>query len=133
MSGLSGANSGQTSSTVNSADRTGTRIPVPPPQTVNRWKPAWAIQASIALHAAAVVVLVARPHLWPWVLATLIADHLVLTAAGLWPRSKLLGPNWTRLPASVAAAGAIAITIDDGPDPVITPRVLDLLDQHQVR
>jgi peptidoglycan/xylan/chitin deacetylase (PgdA/CDA1 family) len=79
------------------------------------------------------VVLVARPHLWPWVLASIIADHLVLTAAGLWPRSKLLGPNWTHLPDAAAAAGAVAITIDDGPDPAITPQVLDLLDQHQVK
>jgi peptidoglycan/xylan/chitin deacetylase (PgdA/CDA1 family) len=61
-----------------------------------------------------------------------VADHLLLTAAGLWPRSKLLGPNWTRLPAAGGAA-AIAITVDDGPDPEITPRVLALLDEHRVR
>jgi len=82
------------------------------------------------LHAAAAVVLVARPHLWPWVLGAVIVDHLLLTAAGLWPRSKLLGPNWTHLPQAAAASGAVAITIDDGPDPTVTPRVLDLLDEH---
>jgi peptidoglycan/xylan/chitin deacetylase (PgdA/CDA1 family) len=71
-----------------------------------------------------------RPNLWPWALGAVVADHLVLTAAGLWPRSRLLGPNWTRLPAAAAATGAVAITIDDGPDPTITPRVLDVLDQH---
>ena len=103
------------------------------PQTANRWKPTLAIRASVVLHAAAAIVLVARPQLWPWVLASGVADHLVLTAAGLWPRSKLLGPNWTRLPESAATAGAVAITIDDGPDPAITPRVLDLLDQHEVK
>jgi peptidoglycan/xylan/chitin deacetylase (PgdA/CDA1 family) len=102
------------------------------PRTGNRWKPTLTIHASLALHAGAAVVLVARPHLWPWVLGTIVADHLVLTAAGLWPRSKLLGPNWTHLP-DAAAAGAVAITIDDGPDPTITPRVLDLLDQHSAK
>jgi peptidoglycan-N-acetylglucosamine deacetylase len=100
------------------------------PRTGNRWKPTLTIRASLALHAGGAVVLVARPHLWPWVLGAIVADHLVLTAAGLWPRSKLLGPNWTHLPNAAAAAGAVAITIDDGPDPAITPRVLDLLDQH---
>jgi peptidoglycan/xylan/chitin deacetylase (PgdA/CDA1 family) len=103
---------------------------VPQPPTDNRWKPTLAIRASLALHAGAAIVLVARPHLWPWVSGAVVADHLLLVAAGLWPRSKLLGPNWTHLPGAAAAAGAVAITIDDGPDPGITPRVLDLLDEH---
>lgn len=106
---------------------------MPPPQTGNRWKPPLAIQASVALHAAAAVALIARPNLWPWVLGAVVADHLVLTAAGLWPRSRLLGPNWTHLPAAAAEAGSVAITIDDGPDPAITPRVLELLDQHSAK
>jgi peptidoglycan/xylan/chitin deacetylase (PgdA/CDA1 family) len=55
----------------------------------------------------------------------------VLAAAGLWPRSQLLGPNWTRLPAPSSARGEVAITIDDGPDPAVTPRVLALLDEHR--
>jgi peptidoglycan/xylan/chitin deacetylase (PgdA/CDA1 family) len=54
----------------------------------------------------------------------------VLTAAGLWPRSSLLGSNWTRLPAAAAARGQVAITIDDGPDPEVTPRVLSVLKSH---
>jgi peptidoglycan-N-acetylglucosamine deacetylase len=96
----------------------------------DRWKPTLAIQASLVLHAAAVIAVIARPHLWPWGLGLIIIDHLILTAAGLWPRSKLLGPNWTHLPAAAAASGSVAITIDDGPDPAVTPKVLDLLDQH---
>ena len=42
---------------------------------------------------------IARPALWPWALGAVVADHLLISAAGLWPRSRLLGPNWTRLPA----------------------------------
>jgi len=80
-----------------------------------------------------------RPHWWPWALSAVVADHLLLTASGLWPRSHLLGPNWTHLPplAGVPAPGApraaVAITIDDGPDPEVTSRVLDLLDEHEAR
>ena len=57
----------------------------------------------------------------------------MLTGAGLWPRSRWLGRNWTRLPAAAAARGEVALTIDDGPDPEVTPAVLDLLDAHGAR
>jgi peptidoglycan/xylan/chitin deacetylase (PgdA/CDA1 family) len=60
-------------------------------------------------------------------------DHLLITAAGLWPRSDWLGPNWTRLPAQSAERGDIAITIDDGPDPEVTPRVLEVLATFEAR
>ena len=91
------------------------------------------IRGSVAWHAAAAAVTLVRPHWWPWSLCAVVADHLLLTAAGLWPRSRLLGPNWTRLPAAAGGAGAIAITIDDGPDPEVTPHVLALLEQHGAR
>jgi peptidoglycan-N-acetylglucosamine deacetylase len=94
------------------------------------WRLAPALRASLALHVAAAGVVIWRPHWWPWVLASVMADHLLLTGAGLWPRSRLLGPNLTRLP---AAQHAVAITLDDGPDPEVTPAVLDLLEQHQAR
>ena len=74
-----------------------------------------------------------RAGAWPWALGAVAANHAVLTAAGLWPRSRWLGRNWTRLPAHAAARREIAITIDDGPDPEVTPAVLDLLDAHGAR
>jgi peptidoglycan/xylan/chitin deacetylase (PgdA/CDA1 family) len=100
-----------------------------------RWRPSAAISASAALHAGAVAAVVVRPQVWPWVLGAVVADHLALTAAGLWPRSQLLGPNWTRLPAPADAsrAGMLAVTIDDGPDPEITPRVLALLEAQRAK
>jgi peptidoglycan/xylan/chitin deacetylase (PgdA/CDA1 family) len=90
------------------------------------------VAASAALHLAAAATILARPRLWPFALGAVIADHLILTAAGLWPRSSLLGSNWTRLPPAAAARGQVAITIDDGPDPEVTPRVLSLLKSHGV-
>ena len=91
------------------------------------------VTASAALHAAAGAALLLAPNAWPWALGAIGANHLVLTGAGLWPRSRLLGRNWTRLPEPAAARREIAITIDDGPDPEVTPAVLDLLDAHRAR
>jgi peptidoglycan/xylan/chitin deacetylase (PgdA/CDA1 family) len=65
-----------------------------------------------------------------WSLGGVALNHAALTAAGLWPRSGWLGPNHTRLPETAARRGQIAITIDDGPDAEVTPRVLDLLEAH---
>jgi len=92
------------------------------------WKPSAALQASFALHGGAALALLAEPRWWPWALGTLAANHATLTVAGLLPRSRLLGPNLTRLPEAAAARREIALTIDDGPDPRVTPRALDLLD-----
>jgi peptidoglycan/xylan/chitin deacetylase (PgdA/CDA1 family) len=66
-------------------------------------------------------------------LGAVALNHAVLGAAGLWPKSRLLGPNWTRLPASSAIRGEVAITIDDGPDPVVTPKVLSQLGKYRAR
>ena len=98
-----------------------------------RWRPSPLIVGSFALHALALAALVVFPQAWRWIVGVLVANHVVLTATGLWPRSRTLGPNWTRLPAAAAARKAIAITIDDGPDPAITPRVLELLAREGVR
>jgi peptidoglycan/xylan/chitin deacetylase (PgdA/CDA1 family) len=98
-----------------------------------RWRPSAFIAGSIALHAAAlVVVLLADEWVW-WALGAVVANQVVLTALGMWPRSTLLGPNFNRLPPAAQARSEIALTFDDGPDPDVTPRVLDLLDAHGVR
>lgn len=96
------------------------------------WHPPPLIRASVALHLLALAALALAPAHWRWALGAVVANHLVITAAGLWPRSRWLGPNWTRLPAASTARNEIALTIDDGPDPLVTPQVLDLLDQHGV-
>ena len=77
--------------------------------------------------------MLAMPAEWPWVLGALAANHAVVTAVGLWPRSTALGPNLKRLPDAAAARREVALTIDDGPEPEITPAVLDLLDAAGAR
>lgn len=54
----------------------------------------------------------------------------MIAATGLWPRSSWLGANLTHLSRQ---RPEVAITIDDGPDPQVTPAVLDLLDELQVQ
>ncbi|BBL71840.1 polysaccharide deacetylase familiy protein [Methylogaea oryzae] len=85
---------------------------------------------STLLTLAAPVALAANPDWWPWVLAAIAAANAVMTFAGLWPRCDWVGPNWTHLPAAAAERGMVALTIDDGPDPAVTPAVLDLLDRY---
>ncbi len=103
----------------------------PPPS--GHWRPSLLLRASVVLHGAALLVTLLRPHWWPWTLGAVVANHLQLTALGLWPRSSALGANMTRLPAAAAARGEVAITIDDGPDPEVTPRVLAILAEYRVR
>jgi peptidoglycan/xylan/chitin deacetylase (PgdA/CDA1 family) len=87
------------------------------------------LKISVAVHLAAAGAWLADHALWPWSVAALVINHALIAAGGLLPRSRLLGPNWTRLP----GADGVALTIDDGPDPDVTPAVLDLLARHGVR
>jgi peptidoglycan/xylan/chitin deacetylase (PgdA/CDA1 family) len=96
------------------------------------WRTRPLVPASVVLHATAAGATAWHPSAWPWALSLLAANHAVLTATSLWPRSSGLGPNWTRLP-PCAGAGRVAITVDDGPDREVTPRVLDILQASGAR
>ncbi len=91
------------------------------------------LRLTLLLHAALALGLVLQPSAWRVLLAVFFANHAVLTFAGLWPRCSWLGENWTRLPAASVSRREIALTIDDGPDPEVTPAVLDLLDHYRVK
>lgn len=98
-----------------------------------RWTPSPFLNASAVVHGAAVLGTLAVPAAWPWAAGALVANHALLAGAGLWPSSHLLGPNLTRLPDAAVQRREVALTIDDGPDPEVTPRVLDLLDAAQAK
>jgi peptidoglycan/xylan/chitin deacetylase (PgdA/CDA1 family) len=107
---------------------------LPSPTTqVLRWHEPALIKVTVACHVAAAVAVVAEPTLWPWAVAALAVNHVVLTTVGMLPRSGLLGSNLRALPAASRARREVAITVDDGPDPDVTPKVLDLLDAHGAR
>lgn len=101
--------------------------------SLRRWSPPPLLYAAAAAHLGAAAAVLSRPRLWPWALGAVAASHAALAAAGLWPRSRLLGPNWVRLPAQDGTAARVAITIDDGPDPEVTPQVLSLLAAHRAQ
>ena len=97
------------------------------PSPSTPWRPSPVVAGSMGLHCLAGVGALASPEYWALALGAIAANQAVLTAAGMWPRSAWLGPNVRRLPASARARGEISLTFDDGPDPDVTPRVLDLL------
>ena len=88
------------------------------------------IGCSVGFHAVAAVGICASPVEWPLWICGIVANHLVLSTVGLVPKGRLLGPNITRLPTDSAKRGEVAITIDDGPDPDVTPNVLRILAEH---
>ena len=92
------------------------------------WRAPALVHATLGLHLVAGAGLLTPA--WAWGVGALVANHAVLAATGLWPRSSWLGSNLTHLPRQ---RPEVAITIDDGPDPEVTPAVLDLLDQLQVQ
>jgi peptidoglycan/xylan/chitin deacetylase (PgdA/CDA1 family) len=97
------------------------------------WRPSPLVVASAALHGVALTTMLAFPGSWRVMLAAVVSNHAVLTAAGMLPRCSWLGPNITRLPSARASEGLIALTFDDGPHPEVTPAVLELLDQAGAR
>lgn len=97
---------------------------------LDRWLPSPLLRASALLHGAALAAALAGR--WRWALAVVAADQLAVAAAGLAPRSGLLGPVLRRLPPGPGPP-AVALTFDDGPDPDTTPRILDLLDEAGAR
>lgn len=96
------------------------------------WRPTPFIVLILALQGLLLLPLW-QLSLWPWAVAVVFLSHMSVVAAGLWPRSTLLGPNLRRLPGESVKRGEVAITIDDGPDPEVTPQVLAILAAHRVR
>ena len=88
------------------------------------------VRASVAVHAVGAVACLIVPRGWPWFAGGVLANHLMLVAASLTPRSTLVGPNLRRLDSRAAGGDGVVLTFDDGPDPAVTPRVLDCLEAH---
>ena len=115
-----------------------------PPRTP-RWPRPLMVDASVGVHACAGAAAWVLPGVELWSLGAVVLNHAVLAGAGLFPRTSLLGPNLRRLPEGPAVGGIatapaahpasprVALTFDDGPDPEVTPRVLDQLDAAGAR
>lgn len=97
------------------------------------WRPGRFLLIQLVLHGAALLQLALYPQEWRCAAATILLSQLMLMCAGLWPRSTCLGPNLMRLPTASVQRGEVAITIDDGPDAQVTPKVLSILAQRDVK
>jgi peptidoglycan-N-acetylglucosamine deacetylase len=95
------------------------------------YKPSHFIQASLWLHGAALIAALLQGAL-PYALGLLMINHLTLIGLGLWPKSEALGSNWVRLPV-MPGNRCVALTLDDGPDPKITPKVLEILKTFDIK
>ncbi len=67
--------------------------------------------------------------LWGALPATAAAGAGLAAWAAMHPAAQLFGPTIRR----PERRNALALTFDDGPNPAITPRLLDLLEQHGAR
>jgi peptidoglycan/xylan/chitin deacetylase (PgdA/CDA1 family) len=97
------------------------------------WFTTPALKISAATHVGCAASILLAPALWKWSLGAILLNYLCLTAGVMWPKSRLLGPNMTRLPAEATRLRKLSITFDDGPDPETTPLVLDLLDRYDAK
>jgi peptidoglycan/xylan/chitin deacetylase (PgdA/CDA1 family) len=102
---------------------------MPARQILARWLSRPLIGLSALVHLLVLIGLLLYPERWLLALLIIIANHAVLVGLSLWPRSTWMDANTTRLPPAAASAGRIALTIDDGPDPIVTPKVLEILEQ----
>jgi peptidoglycan/xylan/chitin deacetylase (PgdA/CDA1 family) len=102
------------------------------PAEPKAWRPSPFLLIQLLLHCMALLLLVVWPQEWGWAVAMLLFSHLTMMIAGLLPRSTWMGANLVRLPTSAVERCEVSITIDDGPDPQVTPQVLEILARHGV-
>jgi peptidoglycan/xylan/chitin deacetylase (PgdA/CDA1 family) len=94
------------------------------------WSRSLPLRLSVGVHGAAATVAAMHPAWWPAAAGAIAGNHALLTAAGLWPRSQIYGETLYRLPATTPC---VALTFDDGPDPAVTPQVLEILARFGAR
>jgi len=82
--------------------------------------------AANGLAPVGAVALAVGGHGW-WALAPLLGAHLPTLWATLWPSACWWGPQVLDFH---PAGRDLWLTLDDGPDPVDTPFILDALDEH---
>jgi len=96
------------------------------------WFPTVVLKLSLVVHALGLLALIPFPRAWPWILGTMVAVHLALLVICMIPKSGLFGPNITRLDLDPGDP-RVGLSFDDGPDPAVTPEVLEILDRYGAR
>lgn len=96
----------------------------------HRWFPSPFLRGSMLFQLAGWPLALSGATASPLLVEALLFNHLLAFAASLRPQDTWLGPNLVRLPPSRALRGEIALTFDDGPDPEVTPRILQILERR---
>jgi peptidoglycan-N-acetylglucosamine deacetylase len=117
---------GKLSGALSMADSSPTLIPTMPPHCHR--ESLWAFALSL-VPAIAVILALISGH---YGIAGFIfgSTFTIISIGAIVPRCSLFGPLITKLPTE---AKGVCLTIDDGPDPITTPALLDLLDEHQAK
>ena len=102
------------------------RCPPPLPGAARAWRAAPLMRASAALQRCRRRR--CAPALWPWALGAVRRRPSAAHGGGTVAAQRGCSGPTGRVCRAGRAARAVAITIDDGPDPEVTPRVLALLD-----
>ena len=71
------------------------------------WHPSPFLLGSAGCHAAGALAVALAPAHWLAVCSVLLANHVLLAGAGIWPQCRLLGPNLTHLPEAAARRGDV--------------------------
>lgn len=93
-----------------------------------KWK--HRLNIAVALSTLLIVLLIfwESPYLWLWILY-IISNFLVFLVFGIvFLRFQYFYPSVFR-----NTGPEVILTFDDGPDPVITPRILDILQKHNIK
>lgn len=89
----------------------------------------WPLKLLWASNLAWLMAMLAEPRWWSLGMSFILISQGIVVLVGLCPRCPGLGPVVTRLD-SFSATPVVFLTLDDGPDPHVTPAVLALLAQH---
>src|SRR5882762_3676441 len=91
------------------------------------------LKGLLTLHVLLALAFVLWPAHWVAWMVSFVTMHVLVGVLVLQPRNPFFGPNMTRLPASSCQRNEVAITFDDGPDALVTPQILDLLDRFDAK
>jgi len=102
-------------------------------EPLSTWQSTPILKGIRSLHVLVVLAFLLWPGHWLAWMLSLMSLHAFIVAMIFQPRNPFFGPNLTRLPVPASQRNEVAITFDDGPDALVTPQILDLLDRSNAK
>lgn len=88
------------------------------------------VWVTVAVHVALTAIAFGNAWVTGGALGVYVVYHIIVAWGVVHPQSGIFGPNCRRIATSEPV---VALTFDDGPHPQVTPRVLDILREHDAR